>query len=145
MFYGNDRNRMRGVFFTAWEKHRRGAPLHGIERVIVAVALAHPEYHCLLDEPDRYRDRDYPAELGETNPFLHLSMHIAIAEQLSTDRPPGIRAHYRRLVERTGDEHAAQHQIMECLGETMWQAQRAGAAPSEIDYLDCVAMLTKEH
>ena len=142
MLYGNDRNQLRGVFFSAWEKYKRGDALEGIDQAIAAVALAHPEYQPLLDEPDRYRDRDYAPELGETNPFLHMAMHVAIEEQLATDKPDGIRSRYHRLLQHTGDEHTAQHQIMECLGETIWQAQRAGVAPSEPDYLDCLDRLT---
>jgi hypothetical protein len=72
------------------------------------------------------------------NPFLHLSLHLAIAEQLAIDQPVGIRAEYERLVAARGDEHEALHAILECLGETLWQAQRLGGAPDEAAYLDCV-------
>jgi hypothetical protein len=141
MLYGTDRNQLRGVFFNAWERYRQGDALEGAEQTIVAVALAHPEYHTLLDDPDRNRDRDYSPELGESNPFLHMAMHIAVQEQLDTDSPTGIRSRYHRLLRSAGDEHDVQHRIMECLGETIWQSQRTGTPPSEPDYLDCLDRL----
>lgn len=136
--YGTDRARLREVFFNAWRRHRAGQPLEGVERLIVAVAQRHPEYQSLLDRPDAQIDRDYDPALGETNPFLHLSLHIAIEEQLSIDQPRGVRALYDRLRLRLADEHAAQHVMMECLAEMLWQAQRDNTAPSEARYLDCL-------
>lgn len=137
--YGTDRARLRQVFFHAWQRHRTGQPLEGIERLLVDVARRHPEYQPLLEDADAQIDRDYDAALGETNPFLHLSMHIAIEEQLSIDQPRGVRAHYERLRIRLADAHAAQHMMMECLGEMLWQAQRANGAPNETLYLECLA------
>ncbi len=137
--YGQDRGELREIFFRAWEDHRQGRALEGIAQLIVRIAAQHPEYHPLLEHPERYRDRDYLPEAGEGNPFLHLGMHIAIEEQLSIDQPRGIRFHYQRLVQQAGDEHAAQHIVMECLGEMIWQAQRNGTAPDESLYLNCLA------
>lgn len=137
--FAQDRAQMRAVFFRAWHHYRSQRPLEGIEKIIVDVALRHPEYHPILDDPDRYQDSNYLPELGVTNPFLHLGMHVAIEEQLATDRPPGVRAHYQQLAKKTGDAHAAQHAMLECLGEALWQAQRAGIAPSDTDYLACLA------
>jgi hypothetical protein len=136
--YGADRTRLRQVFFEAWRRHRGGVPLQGIERLVVDVALRHPEYQRLLDDPDAQLDRDYDPAFGATNPFLHLGMHIAIEEQLSIDQPRGVRAHYDRLRIRLADEHAAQHVMMECLGEMLWQAQHTGSAPNESLYMECL-------
>lgn len=136
--YGQDRNQMRQVFFQAWRHHLAGQPLPGIEQLLVAVALRHPEYHALLADPDGYSDRDYLPEFGHTNPFLHLGMHVAIEEQLSVDQPPGIRDRYTRLLHLRGDQHAAQHEIMECLAEMLWQAGRQGGGPDANAYLACV-------
>jgi hypothetical protein len=138
MLFGNDRRQLRQFFFSAWRKHRHDESLEGAERLVVAVALRHPEYHALLDNPDASADRDWLPELGESNPFLHMAMHIAIEEQLGVDRPPGIRAHYATLCRNAGDDHAAQHQVMECLAETLWQAGRHGQPPDERAYLDCL-------
>ena len=143
MLFDQDRNALRQVFFRAWRKHSAGEsagePLNGAEKLVVLVALRHPEYHALLARPDASADRDWLPESGESNPFLHMSLHIAIEEQLATDRPPRIRQHYARLCQRTGDEHAAQHRAMECMGEALWRAGRAGAPPDMQAYLDCLA------
>ena len=142
MLFDQDRNALRQVFFGAWRKHSAaetaGEPLSGAEKLVVLVALRHPEYHTLLAQPDASADREWHPESGEANPFLHMSLHIAIEEQLATDRPPGIRQHYAQLCQRTGDEHAAQHQAMECMGEALWLAGRAGAPPDMQAYLDCL-------
>jgi hypothetical protein len=136
--YGTDRARLRDVFFQAWRRHRTGQPVGGIERMVVDVALRHPEYQRLLEDPDAHADRDFDPAFGQTNPFLHLGMHIAIEEQLSIDQPRGVRAHYDRLRLRLADEHTAQHVMMECLGEMLWQAQSTGADPNEAVYLECL-------
>jgi hypothetical protein len=92
----------------------------------------------MLDDPERYRERDYPPELGETNPFMHLAMHMAIGEQLSINQPAGIRERYRKLVEHYGDAMQAQHEIMDCLAEMIWQSQRAGTDYDPVSYLHCL-------
>ena len=141
MFAGQDRGQTREVFFRAWRAHREGQPLEGVEKLIVQVVLRHPEYHALLEHPEPARERDYFPESGETNPFLHLGMHIAIEEQLSIDQPRGIRGYYQKILMRLPDEHAAQHHMMECLGEMLWQASRQATAPQESVYLDCLQRL----
>jgi len=138
--YGAERARLRDVFFRAWRNHRNGVALDGIERVVVGVALQHPEYQALLNDPDT-GERDFSEAAGESNPFLHLGMHIAIEEQIAIDQPRGVQSHYQTLRVRLADEHAAQHAMMECLGEMLWQAQRDNAAPSEAVYLDCLARI----
>jgi len=140
--FTHDRNQMRAVFFRAWKRNRNGFPLEGIEQLIVAVAQRHPEYHAILDNAEDHGDRDYLPDLGQTNPFLHMSMHIAIAEQLSIDQPRGVRAHYQAILAHTGADHDAEHRMMECLGELLWQAGRAGSAPDQAVYLDCLARLS---
>jgi hypothetical protein len=98
----------------------------------------HPEYHDALSRGEQVREQEYAPENGQTNPFLHLSMHLAISEQLSIDQPPGIRAAHQRLAARLGSTHEAQHAIMECLGQTMWEAQRNNAPPDSQAYLACI-------
>ena len=132
------REQVRQFFFDAWRKYRQGAPLEGLETIAVEIALMHPEYHDVLDQPEHFVDRDYTPEEGQANPFLHMSMHVAIAEQLSIDQPPGIRAEYERLANVRGDRHAALHEVLECLGETVWRAQRDRAAPDAEAYLECL-------
>ena len=141
MLYGQDRRGLREQFFRAWQLHRAGRPVEGAGKTIVAAILRHPEYHALFDQPETHAERDYFPELGETNPFLHLAMHIAIEEQLAIDQPAGIRALYAELCRQAPDEHAVQHRLLDCLGEALWQAGRSGTPPDTRAYLDCVGRL----
>ncbi len=138
-----DRGSTREVFFRAWRHYSDGKPLEGVERVLVAVALRHPEYHALLDDPQEHLGRDYSPIAGETNPFLHMGLHIAIEEQLALDEPRGIRNIYQTLLARNPDEHAVQHDIMECLGEWLRQAQNHGSGLDQTPYVACLTRLTK--
>jgi hypothetical protein len=131
------REESRRFLVQAWGKYQASQPLAPLERIAAELIAKHPEYHALLDDARRL-DRDYPPEGGETNPFLHLSLHVAVAEQLAIDQPPGIRAHFERLRVARGDEHAALHALVECLGEVIWQAQRTASAPDAALYLGCL-------
>jgi len=137
MLFSNDRTEIRRTFQTAWRKRREGLPLEPLEAIIADVVALHPEYHPWI-EGDAGLDKEWSPEMGETNPFLHLGMHIAIHEQLATDRPAGIADAYRAALARSGEPHAVQHRFMECLGEALWHAQRNGTAPDEAAYLRCL-------
>ena len=133
---------VRRFFCEAWRKDRAGLLLAPIEVLAAKWARLHPEYHDLFDNPDAAVAADYSIERGESNPFLHLSMHLAIDEQLSIDQPTGIRAVFEMLTKRAGDPHAAAHLAMDCLGRVMWEAQR-DIMPSDPDainaaYLECL-------
>jgi hypothetical protein len=136
--FSPSRDEARRFFFDAWSKYRRGDALQDLEQTALAIILLHPEYHGLLDDPERNMGRDFTPEDGGINPFLHLALHLAIEEQLSIDQPRGIRARYEMLAQKSG-EHEAKHVVLECLGETIWQAQRTGTAPDEAAYLECIA------
>jgi len=132
------RDQSREFLFDLWAKQAAGAPLSALESMALAIVLEHPEYHAILDDRERYLEREWKPEGGETNPFLHLAMHLAIAEQVSIDQPPGIRAAVEALAERRGSEHAARHDVMDCLAEAIWQAQRHGAGFDNASYLACI-------
>jgi hypothetical protein len=136
--FNPSRDQARDFFFDVWAKSQANTPLTGLEAMALAVVLEHPEYHPMLADRERYRDREWRPEGGETNPFLHLSMHLAIQEQVSIDQPPGIRAAAESLARRKGSEHDARHDIMECLAEVIWQAQRNRAGFDNAAYLDCL-------
>jgi hypothetical protein len=133
------RDQSREFLFGIWEKHLAHAPLTPLESIALSIILEHPEYHATLGDRERYLDRDWKPEGGETNPFLHLSMHLAIEEQLSIDHPPGIRAAVEALAKRRGSMHDARHDVMECLAEMIWQAQRNGTGFDNASYLDCLS------
>jgi len=130
------REQVREMFFAAWRKYRAGEPLVGIESLALDVILLHPEYHAVLSLPGRYRDKDYT---DESNPFLHMSLHVALEEQLSIDQPPGIARLFNELLLRRKEKHGALHEAIECLAETVWRAQRDGAPPDARAYLECLA------
>lgn len=140
--FGSDRDSMRRFYRETWRKAQAGEPLEPMERVVAGVITDHPEYQPLLAPGNEaVLDRDYPPEDGQTNPFLHMGLHIALREQEATDRPPGIAALIHQLKARTGDPLEAEHRLMEPLGETLWEAQRAGSQPDEAAYLDRVRRL----
>lgn len=136
--FNPSRDEARRFFFDTWAGYRAGRVLTALEQTALQVILLHPEYHPLLDAPERNLDRDYAPAQGETNPFLHLALHLAVEEQLAIDQPRGLRDAHARLIERLGDAHDAAHAVLECLGETLWQAQRLGSGPDETVYLDCL-------
>ena len=139
--FTNDRNQLRKMFFHSWQKFQTGEAMEPLEQMVAQIIQQHPEYHSLLDDEDTHLDKDYTPEMGETNPFLHMSMHIAIVEQLSIDRPAGIKNLYQQLVNKYGDSHSVEHQIMECLGQMMWEAQRNQAMPDDQQYMECLRKL----
>ena len=138
MIFTQDRRELRSMFSSAWRKRQNDEPLEPLELLIAEIVQFHPEYHQYVENPERYSDHDWLPEHGDTNPFLHMAMHIGIQEQLGTDRPVGFRQLYQRLVERHQHPHPAEHEIMECLAEGLWQAQRNGRPPDEQAYLRCL-------
>jgi hypothetical protein len=139
--FGSDRKQMRQVFLEAWRKQREGIFMEPLEQLIVSVVQAHPEYHRLLEDAERALDKDFLPEQGESNPFLHMAMHISLQEQIATDRPAGVTALYQRLIRRLGDAHEAEHHLMECLAHMLWEAQANQRMPDEQAYLECIRRL----
>ena len=137
---GHQRDQIRRVFVDVWRKHGAGVSLEPLEQSIAAVIEAHPEYQTELVKPDAV-SRDYPIEGEEANPFLHMGMHITIIEQITSDRPPGIRALYDRLRPRFPDTHELEHAMMKCLAESLWQSRERSQPPDEQGYLACVRRL----
>ncbi len=134
----SDRNSHRRVFIRAWGNARARQPLTPLEIQIVEILRQHPEYQPFLEADDNALDRDFSPEQGTSNPFLHLGLHLAILEQVSIDQPAGIRHLYQTLTQRTGDPHAAEHRLMDCLAEGLWTLQRGQQPFNEHDYLDCI-------
>lgn len=143
MFFTQNREQIRRFYLQAWEKHQAGMPIEPLEAQLIDVIKEHPEYHAILEQGEEILDRDWTPEMGESNPYLHMGMHLAIREQLSTDRPPGIRTATQKLLQKIGDGHTTEHQMMECLGEALWHGQRGDAPPDEQAYLRCVEQLSQ--
>ncbi len=136
--FTQDRDQLRRYYLHSWQKMQNNEPLEPLEKMVAEVVAQHPEYHTLLADEDKALGGEFLPETGDTNPFLHMGMHLAIQEQLGTDRPAGIREVYQQLLTRLGEPHAVDHQMMECLGEALWQAQRQQQAPDEQAYLRCL-------
>lgn len=136
--FAPSREQVRQFFFDAWAKYRAGTSLQGLETLALEVILLHPEYHAALETAERSTGPDYTPERGQTNPFLHLSLHLALEEQLSIDQPSGIRAAFDGVLRKSADRHHALHAALECLGEMVWRSQRDGAAPDAQSYLECL-------
>lgn len=133
LFADQNRGALRRHWRAAWQRHRAGLPLEPLQAQLVDVIRLHPEYQTLLESTDA-ADAD-PAP-GGANPYLHLALHLALREQVGTDRPAGIAEVHRRLQRATGSLHAAEHRMMEVLAAVLWDAQRAGRPPDEADYLE---------
>jgi hypothetical protein len=131
------RDEMRQVFYEAWRKHKQGLLLESLESIIIDIILWHPEYHSLFDHPEKSAD----IEFNDSNPFLHISLHLAIREQIAADSPRGIRLIYQHLCNKFHDSHFAEHQMLECLGKMLWDAQETGSLPDEQYYLDVLKRL----
>ncbi len=129
---------VRRFFCETYRKQREGAPLTPMESVASDWIALHPEYHVDLADVDVALATQFDVDSGRTNPFLHLSMHLSISEQLGIDQPSGIKQAYELLRHRLGSAHDAQHEVMECLGEMIWQSQRSGMPPDGERYIDCV-------
>ncbi|HLS80237.1 MAG TPA: DUF1841 family protein [Steroidobacter sp.] len=137
-FHTQSRDELRRMYVEAWRKRRAGAPMEPLQMQIADVIELHPEYHAELENPLGAIERDYTPEGGQSNPFLHMGLHLAVREQTATDRPAGIRAAFESLARRLGSAHEAEHLIIERLAETLWEAQRSGLPPDENAYLEKV-------
>ena len=136
VFAGQNRDQMRRMYLEAWRKFCTKAPLEPLEAQLAAVIAEHPEYIAWLEAGDQALSAEFTPEGGRENPFLHMGLHLAIREQVATNRPAGIAEIQAKLSKRLGDAHAAEHAMLEPLAETLWDAQRQGRVPDEQAYLE---------
>ena len=130
--FSNNRDEYRKVFFDAWQKHKTQQIVEPLEAQLIEIMLLHPEYHAVLDNPENHHAKDFDS----SNPFLHMSLHLGIREQVATNRPAGIREVYLDLAEKYQDIHVSEHHMMEYLAAVLWEAQKNGKMPDEADYLE---------
>lgn len=141
MIFGQDRQQLRTMYAEAWRKQCERLPMSPLELQIAAIVELHPEYHADVTGNDL--NRDYTPDGGQTNPFLHMGLHLGVREQVSTNRPRGIAEIHDILIAQLGDVHAAEHRMIDCLAETLWEAQSRNLAPDEAEYLDRLRRLTR--
>jgi hypothetical protein len=130
--FASDRNQLRKVFFDVWRKHQEHTLLEAFDTQLLDIILLHPEYHHMLEDPENFSAHDF----AEANPFLHMSLHLALREQVSTDRPAGIKNIHTELCKKFSDLHPAEHQMIETLAQILWDAQQSGKMPDEKIYLE---------
>ena len=135
-FAGQSREQMRRMYLDAWRKFSEKQPLEPLEAQLAAVIAEHPEYLEVIEAGEAAIAAEFTPESGRQNPFLHMGLHLAIREQVATDRPRGIAEVHRNLSTRFGDAHSAEHTMLEALAETLWEAQRSNRAPDEQVYLE---------
>ena len=140
-FHDQGREALRQSYLDAWRKHRESLPMEPLEHQLATVVEQHPEYHAFIEgDPDAI-NRDFTPEGGQSNPFLHMGLHLAIREQVATDRPAGIASVHAELCRRLGNAHEAEHRMIDCLGEALWRSQRSGLPPDERAYLEALRRL----
>lgn len=141
MIFSQDRTQLRKQYLLVWQKANKGESLEPLETLIADVIRDHPEYHPLLNNEEAAISSEFYPEHGTTNPFLHMGLHIALREQVATDRPPGIADITRKLLLRYRDSHEMEHHMMEPLGTVLWRAQRDNCEPDEQQYLESLRVL----
>ncbi len=141
MIFGNDRHELRKMYADAWRKRCNEQELSPLEAQIADVVESHPEYHDAVSNDEL--DKDYTPDGGQANPFLHMGLHLGIREQIATNRPAGIANVYKLLATKSGDIHTAEHQMIDCLAETLWEAQSQNSAPDEEQYLQRLQRLMR--
>ena len=138
------REQMRQYYCDTWQKHlQQKESLSALEQQITSVIKEHPEYHRLLENKEASINADYLSEMGDSNPFLHMGMHLGLREQVSTNRPAGIAELYQSIV-TLKEAHDAEHEMIECLAESIWQAQQNQTMPDEIAYLECLRKIQQK-
>jgi hypothetical protein len=135
MFAGLSRDELRGMYRAAWRKFKSQQTLTPLDKQMVAIVSEHPEYHVII-ESQASDLANYSPRSGLLNPWLHMGLHMAIREQVGTNRPHGITEIHQKLAARTGGAHEAEHRMLETLAEALWEAQRSGKAPDETAYLE---------
>jgi len=141
--FSNNRNDMRQFFFDTWQKAQNNQPLETLEHLVAEIIQQHPEYQAAINNPLASLQKEYFPEMGETNPFLHLGLHISLQEQVGTNRPKGVTALYQTLLGKFGDAHRVQHAMIECLAKSLHQAQQDGGTPDERRYVKCLRKIKR--
>ena len=139
MIFGQDRDELRRMYREAWQKRKAREVLSPLQNQIADIVEEHPEYHDVIELSSM--DSEFTPAGGQSNPYLHMGLHLAIREQVATDRPAGVRAVFERLAGAQGDAHLAEHAMLECLAEALWVAQRSNAMPDEAAYLEALRRL----
>lgn len=143
MFYTQERDKMRQFYADVWRKARENESMDAMETRVARVIEMHPEYQAMLIN-QQHLGNEYHPELGQTNPFLHMGLHLGLQEQVALDRPAGIQLIYQTLGAKLKDVHATEHAMIDCLAESLWLSQRDNVLPDETAYLACLNQLIQK-
>lgn len=134
--FNPNREQVRFFFIETWRKYNAKQTLSDMEKIAISWMLEHPEYINFYKED--FLDKDFAVEMGQTNPFLHLSMHLAVEEQTKANQPPGIQNAFESLKHKLGSKHDAAHEVFDCLAEQIYQNQKYNTEFSSTSYLHCI-------
>ncbi|MDP3086982.1 MAG: DUF1841 family protein [Methylotenera sp.] len=143
--YNPSRDQARQFLFDAWAKFKQKFNLTDLEKIAIEVIQMHPEYHLVFDAPERFMHQQYFPDMGETNPFLHITLHLSVSEQIAINQPIGITQIYDKLLKQHNDTHLAYHDLIDCLAETIWQSQRNNEPLDSEHYLKLLRLKTGEY
>jgi hypothetical protein len=144
MIFGDDRKQLRKMYFDVWNKAQNKKPMTPLEIQIADVIGIHPEYHQQLTaDPNDKIDKDYQTQVGESNPFLHMGLHLGLREQIATSRPQGIKQIFIQITKSVNNSHLAEHLCMDVLSQFIWEAQSSGKAPNDEKYLQQLKLVLK--
>jgi hypothetical protein len=135
IFDNMSRDQLREMYRAAWRRFKTQQALAPLDKQVVAVISEHPEYHVIVESAAADL-ANYSPRSGQLNPWLHMGLHLAIREQVATNRPAGIAQVHEKLAKSTGSAHDAEHRMLETLAESLWEAQRSGKPPDENVYLE---------
>lgn len=143
MIFSDNRDDLRQFYVDAWRKTRNGETLEPLEAIVSKIVEMHPEYHSLIEDAELAKSKEFSPDLGEANPFAHMGLHIAVHEQLTTQRPVELKALYQKALHKLKEPHEVEHLIMDCLAEMIWASQKNATLPNEKKYLKCVKVNLK--
>jgi hypothetical protein len=139
-----EKTEVREIFFNVFKKSQNNERLEPLEKQIIELIQEHSEYQEIFLNPEKYKEYNFSAELQEENPFLHLGLHLTLLDQITTNRPKGITAIYKDLVDVMGNAHHAEHHMMEILHEELQQVVHNKKFPDEKNYLKQLKKLLKK-
>lgn len=143
LLYGDNRQDHRQIFFDVWRKQQNQELLDPLEKKILSVLIQHPEYHFIFDNPEKFIDTEYFPELGETNPYLHLGLHLTVIEQVQTNQPRGITGLYKKCLEVFHETHEAEHCIMNSLAISLHEVMQEHKPFDDKAYFERISIALK--
>ena len=135
--FTSDRSKQRQYLKQAWGKYTRHEQLEPLELQLSKIVEKHPEYQNIINN----LDSDYFPEHGQTNPFLHINLHLTLQDQIKMDQPKGIKKIHTKLLVKVKDSHEVEHMMMEHIAEMIFNAQKNNSAFNLDGYIQALKEL----